>query len=224
MSLLLAVAWGLVAYPVFICFIAIISVITFVLLVVFGRTRYSSSILYAYGKICTYIARVTFGIRFKVVGNQPRDGTIIACNHQSVIDPLAICCVAPNTLFLYKDSLRFAPLLRCLGMVPVDNNKNWLLDTCDIPAENNIGIYPEGRLVEPGETVPYRKGVGVIARATKRLICLACLDSGKNWGRRWLPNPKCFCSTITLRFLGHWPHDTPVDQLQGVIQNAQQAF
>jgi 1-acyl-sn-glycerol-3-phosphate acyltransferase len=215
LGIVLRALWG---YPVFVCGILLMYPVITICALIVGRGGYRQRFLCACGRVYFWLARIAFGVRLRVVGQPPTSGVVLACNHQSMIDALALCYASPSTLFLFRDSLHVAPLLRRLGMIPVRNNKHWLMDCCKVEMDYNIGIFPEGARIKHGVIVPYKRGVIAIASTTARPIYLACIDSGRYWGQRLIPAPSALCTTITLQFLEEVPHDTPLDTIEAKIR------
>lgn len=116
--------------------------------------------------------------RIKTVGKDKviEGGTILAVNHRSNWDPLAVWATCPRQLaFMAKSELfKFKPfgaLLKALGVFPVHRGKG------DVSAvktaltilkqEKPMVIFPEGRRVREGERCEIKPGVTMLATHAK---------------------------------------------------------
>jgi 1-acyl-sn-glycerol-3-phosphate acyltransferase len=142
-------------------------------------------------------ARVICGIRVVVTGREhlPPDGPLlIASQHQSAFDTLIWLRLVPRVAYVFKAELSrvplFGPLLIPAGQIPVArggiNAVRTLLRGGDRAKADNrqIVVFPEGTRVRPGEDVPLRPGIALLANRTGLPVIPVATDSGLLWGRR----------------------------------------
>ena len=112
--------------------------------------------------------------RMQTVGrsNVPRSGPlIVACNHISYVDPVALGCASPRRL-LYMAKLElfeipvFGRILLELGAYPVDRSRGDVAaikrSVAILKAGNAVGIFPEGGRNRDGTAKP-RSGAALLA-------------------------------------------------------------
>lgn len=103
----------------------------------------------------------------------PHGSAILAANHTSFIDPLLLYATGPQRLigFLvakeYHDMPVIGRLLKGLGCIPTTRSGQ------DLPATREairhlqeghlVGIFPQGRIEQPGETIAARGGIVLLA-------------------------------------------------------------
>lgn len=135
-------------------------------------------------KICRAIVYLINCIWFKfaIIGkeNIPREGSALICpNHVSIYDPCVIASITPREIhFMAKAELFKNPFLRWLLIkchaFPVNRGQvgiNTIKTSLKILKENQLlGIFPEGRRVNPGERIQAASGFVVFAIKTKSPI------------------------------------------------------
>jgi 1-acyl-sn-glycerol-3-phosphate acyltransferase len=142
-------------------------------------------------------ARVICGIRVVVTGREhlpPGGPMLIASQHQSAFDTLIWLRLLPRVAYVFKAELSrvplFGPLLIPAGQIPVArggiNAVRTLLRGGDRAKADNrqIVVFPEGTRVRPGEDVPLRPGIALLANRTGLPVIPVATDSGLLWGRR----------------------------------------
>lgn len=151
------------------------------------------------------------GVSYRVEGAEhiPTEGAIIAANHQSMWETIALFHIAPRPVIIYKKELSYIPIygwaLRGAGHIAVDRAGGAralramrkaaaarLAEGCQII------VFPEGTRLAPGETAPFHPGIAGIYLAANAPCVPAAHDSGRFWrfpGLRKIPGK------ITLRFL-----------------------
>ncbi len=142
-------------------------------------------------------ARVICGIRVVVTGREhlPPDGPLlIASQHQSAFDTLIWLRLVPRVAYVFKAELSrvplFGPLLIPAGQIPVArggiNAVRTLLRGGDRAKADGrqIVVFPEGTRVRPGEDMPLRPGIALLANRTGLPVIPVVTDSGLLWGRR----------------------------------------
>ena len=116
--------------------------------------------------------------RIKTVGKDRviEGGTILAVNHKSNWDPLAIWATCPRQLaYMAKSELfKFKPfgaLLKAVGVFPVHRGKGDIgavkTALSILKQEKPMVIFPEGRRVKEGERCEIKPGVTMLATHAK---------------------------------------------------------
>lgn len=116
--------------------------------------------------------------RIKTVGKDRviEGGTILAVNHKSNWDPLAIWATCPRRLaYMAKSELfKFKPfgaLLKAVGVFPVHRGKGDIgavkTALSILKQEKPMVIFPEGRRVKEGERCEIKPGVTMLATHAK---------------------------------------------------------
>jgi 1-acyl-sn-glycerol-3-phosphate acyltransferase len=119
-------------------------------------------------------------IRTEIVNDDvvPDKGAVIlAANHTSMIDVFFIlAALRREAIAMAMAELWKSPftrwLVEVLGQIPVvrgdpDSGKR-AMESAEHALEDGalVGIFPEGKCVKPGDVVPYRPGVAVLAKDT----------------------------------------------------------
>ena len=140
--------------------------------------------------------------RFRSFGkeNIPVEGPVlIACNHQSYLDPI-VCAIGMDRelCFMARDSLfkgRFGNIIRELNAFPVKR------DSADLSAirvivdklkqDRAVMMFPEGTRSDTGKVKDFKNGFVLIARKAKASIVPAVIDGTyEAWPRHnKLPRP-----------------------------------
>jgi len=147
---------------------------------------------------------LTLFFRYRIFHSErvPRHGAaILASNHASFLDPVAIGCGVPRPCaFLARDSLFRVPLLgrsiRSLNAHPVPRQsgspRRALQLTLEILRQGRLLVlFPEGTRTTDGTLSKLRKGIGWIAKRSGAPVVPVRVDgSFEAWprGRRW-PRP-----------------------------------
>lgn len=155
--------------------------------------------------------RLLCGIGYRVEGAEhiPTGGAIIAVNHQSQWETLALFALLPRTSMVFKDSLLKVPFYSWWGVrtgsIPVDRNAGpqsirKLIRAARQRIEDGyqLVIFPEGTRVAPGAKAPLQPGVAAIYLASGAPVTPAVHDSGLYWRHPGLERRP---GVITLRFL-----------------------
>lgn len=121
-------------------------------------------------------AVATIIFRVKVTGREhiPRTGAfILASNHISYFDPplLGSCCSRELFFFAKKelfDNKLFGAVLRCVNTRPVRRGviDRKAIETAVQVLQNGYGltVFPEGTRSKSGDFLPFKPGIGMIAR------------------------------------------------------------
>lgn len=137
------------------------------------------------------------GLRTEVRGTVPQGEVMIAAKHQSFLDIIMICSVLPRPKFIMKKQLIWAPFVGLyalrIGCVAVDRGKRGaaikaMVDGVKSGATEpgQLIIFPQGTRVAPGESLPYKVGVGVLYQEMGAPVVPVACNVGVFWPRRRL--------------------------------------
>ena len=156
------------------------------------------------------VARLIAGIKYKVHypsesengipnlpdSNQRLDGkTIVAAKHMSILEIAIISKVVPDTFFILKRELLWIPIYgwafwRC-GMLGVNRargktNMKKLAEDVEKRVLNGgtLVIFPEGTRAKPGQKIPLKRGLLLLAHTLKLPILPIGTDAGLYWPKR----------------------------------------
>ncbi|WP_342261977.1 lysophospholipid acyltransferase family protein [Alphaproteobacteria bacterium endosymbiont of Tiliacea citrago] len=127
-------------------------------------------------------------LKVKVYGELPKNA-IIAPQHQSLLEIIAITVYVEKPIFVFQKNLVFIPFLghfiKSIGMIPVDRSKfnpEWLnLAIYALKSNQNLVIFPEGTRTKFDEVVPFKMGVFKLARLMNKKIIPVYIDTGLFW-------------------------------------------
>lgn len=156
------------------------------------------------------LLRLTCGIRHRIENPEhlPHGGALVASNHQSMWETIALFAVLPNAVFVLKKELTRIPVFGWLvgpaGNLIVDREggatalRALTRAAADaVAAGRQVVIFPEGTRIKPGETAPFQPGVAGLYGSTGA----ACHPAGHNSGAYWRhPGGEKLPGVITLRF------------------------
>ena len=134
-------------------------------------------------------------------GNKRIDGKcIVAAKHMSILEIAIISKVMPNTFFIMKRELLWIPIYgwafwRC-GMLGVNRAKgktNMKQLASDVEQRVLDGytlvIFPEGTRAKPGQKIPLKRGLLLLAHTLKLPILPVGTDAGLYWPKHGRMNP-----------------------------------
>lgn len=168
--------------------------------------------------VIQYWARLTLGglkliagVSYRVEGAQniPAGGALIAANHQSMWETIALYALTPKPVMIFKKELLQIPVYGWwaarAGNIAVDRKggakalramSRAAKDRTD--AGEQIVIFPEGTRMQPGEKTSLQPGVAGIYAATGAPCTPVAHDSGRHWRH---PDGGKTPGVITVRFL-----------------------
>lgn len=129
-----------------------------------------------------YTIALVLLFRLKVEGREhvpQQPGFILAGNHTGLLDSFLVMAACPRIVWFFMDQtvLSWAvvgPLLRLLPNKVVVNQakpREALTKAIDtLKLGKNICIFPEGRLTETGDLLPFQPGVVLIQQKTQAVI------------------------------------------------------
>ena len=180
------------------------------LLIGLVSSKLSHKLVFADAAGVLVLARIIGGIKYRVHypkteengipampnGNKRLDGkAIIAAKHMSILEIAVISKVVPDTFFILKRELLWIPIYgwafwRC-GMLGVNRargktNMKKLADDVEKRVLNGgtLVIFPEGTRAKPGEHIPLKRGLLLLAHTLKLPILPVGTDAGLYWPKR----------------------------------------
>ena len=154
------------------------------------------------------------GIRTQIENpeNIPDYGCIVASNHQSTWETLALYALLPKPVMIFKRELLRIPVfgwwLAAGGNLSIDRGNGVRAIRAmqarareAIANDEQVVVFPEGTRVAPGETVPFQSGIAGIYSATSAPCIPVAHNSGSHWYHPGILKKE---GVITLRF------DTPI--------------
>ena len=151
------------------------------------------------------------GVSYRIEGaeNIPHEGALIAANHQSMWETIALYAIAPKPVMILKQELTRIPVYgwwaRAAGNITIDRKggaKALRAMARAAKAHAEVGhqviIFPEGTRSAPGERPRFQPGVAGIYVAAEAPCVPAAHNSGEHWRH---PGGEKIPGTITLRFL-----------------------
>lgn len=183
------------------------------------------------------------GITYRLEGCEytPEGGALVAANHQSMWETIALYALLPKPVFTLKKELLAIPIYgwwaRATGNISVDRKAGAkalraMRNAARSAVENGeqVVVFPEGTRCPPGSRTPYHPGVAGIYTAIDASCIPAAHDSGRFWrhpGGRKEPgritlafsapikpglDRKAFLSTLQSRIETVRPDLTPMPQ------------
>ena len=158
-------------------------------------------------------------------GNKRLDGkSIIAAKHMSILEIAVISRVVPNSFFIMKRELLWIPIYgwafwRC-GMLGVNRargktNMKKLADDVEKRVLNGgtLVIFPEGTRAKPGERIPLKRGLLLLAHTLK----LPILPVGTDAGLYWPKHGRMHSGTANVWFEPLLPCNASLDEISTAI-------
>ena len=138
--------------------------------------------------------RVLAGKRWLVLGTVPDGPALLAAQHQSVFETVALFLLLPAPAFIVKQELvripLFGPLLRRTGAIAVDRTAGAVAlramlreAVAAADAGRQIVIFPEGTRMQAGTVGTIQSGIAALAATTLLPVIPVTTDSGRHWTR-----------------------------------------
>lgn len=174
------------------------------------------------------LLRAVVGLDHRIIGldRVPAGGCIVAMKHQSAWDAVAMPLALDDPAPIVKRELLLLPIygwyMARAGAIAIDRKagaaalRRMLAAARQAAAEGRpIVIFPQGRRVAPGTSLPYQPGVFALYQALSLPLVPAAVNSGMFWGRRsFLKRP----GRITLEFLEPIPPGWPRSRLMAEVE------
>ncbi|MGF1544639.1 MAG: lysophospholipid acyltransferase family protein [Parvularculaceae bacterium] len=181
-----------------------------------------------WARTALFLAWATAGVGMAVEGrgNLPRGPAIVAANHQSMWETLALYALLPRPIVVVKRELLRIPIfgawLKAAGSIAIDRSagpkalKRLVADARARAADGaQLVIFPEGTRAPAGASLPVQPGVAAIYAALDAPCVPALHDSGRYWRH---PGPDKIPGKITLRFLEPIPPGSPRKEFARELQ------
>lgn len=176
----------------------------------FGK-NISRAIVKRWSKLALIALGLITGVRYRVEGAEhiPSGGALIAANHQSMWETIALYAIMPKPVMVYKKELLKIPIYgwwaSFAGNIAVDRKdgaKALRVLTRDtkthIDAGEQVIIFPEGTRISPGETARFQSGIAGLYTTSGAPCTPVAHDSGRFWRH---PGGLKTPGVITIRFL-----------------------
>jgi 1-acyl-sn-glycerol-3-phosphate acyltransferase len=171
--------------------------------------------------------RVICGVRHRIEGAEdiPKGGAIVALNHQSMWETVAVFALLKKPSVVFKKELKRVPVYgwwtTLAGCIPVDREAGAraIRELARAAAEKVRGgaqvvLFPEGTRAPVGEERPLQPGVAAVYAAANA----PCVPGGHDSGRFWKhPGWRKTPGTIVLRFAPPIPPGLPRKEFQRLL-------
>lgn len=145
------------------------------------------NLVYTFVRSLTAVTDFYLGLRGEGVENIPkRGGFILASNHLSHLDPVALAFASSRTLsFIARNSLfrmnpLFAWLISSLNAYPINRDnpdRKTMMQIIRFLLEGHgIVYFPEGTRSRDGKLGPFKKGIGTLSLRTAFPVIPACIQ------------------------------------------------
>lgn len=191
----------------------------------------------AYGVLI--LARVIGGIKYRVhypkteedgIPNLPDENkrldgkAIIAAKHMSILEIAIISHVVPNSFFIMKRELLWIPIYGwafwragMLGVNRARGKTNMKQLASDVERRvlngHTLVIFPEGTRAKPGERIPLKRGLLLLAHTLKLPILPVGTDAGLYWPKHGRMRP----GTANVWFEPLLPCNASLDEISDAI-------
>lgn len=186
-----------------------------------------------WARVLLFGLRTICGVGYVVEGkeNIPSGAAIVAANHQSMWETIALFCVLENPVVVFKKELLRVPVYgwwaRRSRSIPVDRSAGAkaIRRLTQVARERlaegrQIVLFPEGTRVPLGQRRKLQPGVAAIYLGADAPCAPAVHNSGRHWlfpgGVGGLKIP----GTITLRFLPPIPPGLPRKDFTAALESA----
>ncbi|MGI9389159.1 MAG: lysophospholipid acyltransferase family protein [Boseongicola sp.] len=179
-------------------------------------------------RLVIWLAKWMIGLKAEVRGTPPTGEVMVAAKHQSFFDIIVIYSALPQSKFIMKRELMYAPLIGQyalrIGCVPVDRGKRGkaiLQMKRDVESgradPGQLVIYPQGTRVAPDDYKPYKVGTGILYEQLGQPCVPAATNIGYFWPKRgFLRKP----GTAVVEFLDPIEPGLPVGEFMPMIESS----
>lgn len=177
---------------------------------IFGKTA-ARPIARFWAQMTLGALKTIAGVTHKIEGREhmPTTGALVAANHQSMWETIALYALLPKPVMVLKKELLNIPVYgwwaRATGSIAVDRQGGAtalraMRKAARAAIENGeqVVVFPEGTRIAPGVRAPYQPGVAGIYTAAAGPCAPAAHDSGRRWRH---PGVRKTPGEITLVFL-----------------------
>jgi len=150
---------------------------------------------HAYCRWVEFSAKWIIGLRFETRGEPPTYEALVAAKHQSFLDVLMIYNAMPRGKFIFKDILKYAPVVGQFGLrigcIPVKRGnrgaaiRQMLADVKSGKAlPGQLIIYSQGTRIAVGVKAPYKIGIGALYNDMNQPCVPVATNAGVFWPKR----------------------------------------
>ena len=154
--------------------------------------------------------KIIAGVSCRIEGAEriPRTGALVAANHQSMWETIALYALLPRPVVILKQELADLPIYgwwaRATGSIAVDRKAGAkalraMRAAARKAVENGeqVTVFPEGTRIAPGARAAFQPGVAGVYAAIDAPCVPVAHDSGRFWRH---PGPRKEPGEITLVF------------------------
>ncbi len=187
---------------------------------------------HAYCVWVRWTASWIIGLKVEIRGEAPTDEVMVAPKHQSFLDVLMIYGAIPRGKFIFKNILKYAPVIGQFGLrigcIPINRGKRGqaikkMVE--DVKAgralPGQLIIYPQGTRIAPGVKAPYKIGTGALYKELNQPVVPVATNVGVFWPKRGVLRKP---GTAVFEFLPRIEPGLEVDafmaQLEDTIETA----
>lgn len=184
---------GAIAFTAFMVLSALVIGVVAAPVILFGENATRRAVKF-WSRLVLRALTLFTGVTWRVEGaeNLPKDGAIVAVNHQSMWETLAAFELLPKPVVILKKELLRVPIYgwwaRPAGHLAIDRKggakalRAMQRDAARKIAEGaQVVVFPEGTRVQPGQTHAYHSGVAGIYAASNAPCVPIAHDSGRFW-------------------------------------------
>lgn len=157
--------------------------------------RFAFGAIHAWCHWVRWTASWMIGLKSEVRGEVPEGEVMVAAKHQSFFDIIILASVLPRPKYIMKKQILWTPIVgyyaKRIGCVAVDRGKRGAAIKHMVErvrsGEQEPGqlvIYPQGTRVDPGRSLPYKVGVGVLYEQLGSVVVPVACNVGVFWPRR----------------------------------------
>ena len=182
-----------VAYTAYLSVALVVMGIACMPVMLFGRSLTRKTVQ-AWSRLALFGLKTIGGISYKIEGleNLPTGGALIASNHQSMWETIALYALAPKPAMIFKKELLRIPIygwyaIRA-GNICVDRKggakalRAMAREARErAEAGEQIIIFPEGTRTKPGIDAEYKPGIALLYKELE----IECLPVALNTGTCW---------------------------------------
>lgn len=163
---------------------------------------YCYKIITSWSRIFIWWARVTCGLKFKVINKKhlPKAPYVVLCNHQSMWETIFMQVLLPPQSWVLKRELLFIPFfgwgLALIKPIAINrSSRSAVKQTLEkglqrIASGRCVVFYPEGTRVAPGKRHKYSRSGAALAIAAGVPVVPIAHNAGNFWPRGpWIKKP-----------------------------------
>lgn len=157
------------------------------------RRRYY--IMFSYGYVVFWLARIIVGLRWQIEGREHlvgKSGRLIASKHQSTWDSMILPQLLNKPAFILKKELLWIPIfgtgLAGMGPIAIDRKAGTQAlkqiikqGKAALSEGRDVIIFPEGTRYSPNADPDYKIGAAMLALQAKADVIPVAINSGCHW-------------------------------------------